>query len=114
MLEVGNPGLTMTESRAHFSLWAILAAPLLAGNDLRTMGDTVRLILTNEEVIAINQDPAGIQGRKLRDDGKQEVWGRPLRGGDRAVVLLNRADTATTIQADVSALGLRGAKYVAR
>jgi hypothetical protein len=63
MLEVGNGGMTDVEYRSHFSLWAILAAPLIAGNDLRSMRPEIRHILTNKEVIAINQDPLGMQGR---------------------------------------------------
>jgi alpha-galactosidase len=97
MLEVGNEGLTLEESRAHFSLWAVLAAPLMAGNDLRTMSAESREILTNREVIAVNQDSAGRQGRKVRDDGTAEVWARELADGGRAVVLFNRDSTAASI-----------------
>ena len=95
MLEVGNGGMTDTEYRAHFSLWAMLAAPLIAGNDLRDhAADSVREILTNRDVIAIDQDPLGQQGRKVRDDGDLEVWARPLADGSRAVILLNRGASA--------------------
>jgi alpha-galactosidase len=97
MLEVGNGGLTVEESRAHFSLWAILAAPLVAGNDLRTMTPETRDILTNRDVIAVNQDPLGRQGRKVRDDGAAEVWARELVDGSRAVVLFNRDSTAAAV-----------------
>jgi len=90
MLEVGNGGMTDTEYRAHFSLWAILAAPLMAGNDLRSMRPEIRDILTNEEVIAINQDPLGSQGKRLRSNEGREVWAKQLKDGSRAVVLLNR------------------------
>jgi alpha-galactosidase len=91
MLEVGNGGMTATEYRGHFSFWALLAAPLMAGNDLRSMSAETRDILTNREVIAIDQDPLGRQGRKVRDDGDQEVWARELADGSRAVILFNRA-----------------------
>jgi alpha-galactosidase len=91
MLEVGNGGLNAIESRAHFSLWAILAAPLMAGNDIRTMTPEIKAILTNKEVIAIDQDPLGRQGRKVRDDGDFEVWSKELADGSRAVALLNRS-----------------------
>ena len=74
MLEVGNPGLTLAESRAHFSLWALFAAPLMAGNDLQAMKPAIKDILTNREVIAVDQDSLGLQGRKVRDDGPHEVW----------------------------------------
>ena len=90
MLEVGNGGMTTPEYRAHFSLWSILAAPLIAGNDLRNMGPDIQVILTNKEVIAVNQDPLGIEGRRVRKEGDLEVWARPLQDGSRAVVLLNR------------------------
>jgi alpha-galactosidase len=90
MLEVGNGGMTTTEYRAHFSLWAILAAPLIAGNDLRDMKPEIREILTQKEVIAVDQDPAGIEGHRARKDGDAEVWAKPLQDGSRAVILLNR------------------------
>ncbi len=92
MLEVGNSGLTPGESRAHFSLWAILAAPLMAGNDLRNMSPEIKEILTNREVIAVDQDRLGKQGRKIKDSGDLEVWARELSDGNRAVVLFNRGE----------------------
>ncbi len=97
MLEVGNGGMTDTEYRSHFSLWAILAAPLLAGNDLRDMRAGIRDILTNKEVIAVDQDPLGRQGRRVRKDGDLEVWVKQMKNGSRAVVLLNRAATEQRI-----------------
>jgi len=93
MLEVGNDGLTDIEARAHFSLWAILASPLMAGNDLRTMSSATREILTNHEVLAVNQDPLGRQGRRVTKRGDLEVWSRRLHDGSRAVVLFNRGDS---------------------
>jgi len=98
MLEVGNGELTYEENRAHFSLWCILAAPLMLGNDIRDMTPEVQRILTNREVIAVNQDPLGRQGRKVRDDGDLEVWSKELADGSRAVVLFNRSDR----EADIS------------
>lgn len=97
MLEVGNGGMTVVEYRAHFSLWAILAAPLMAGNDLRAMSEEIRAILTNTEVIAADQDRLGRQGRRVRDDGDLEVWARELADGSRAVVLFNRSDAEAEI-----------------
>jgi alpha-galactosidase len=97
MLEVGNGGMTDTEYRSHFSFWCLLAAPLMAGNDLRAMNAATRDILTNKEVIAINQDPLGKQGSKVRDDGDYEVWARPLADGSRAVILFNRSTKAAEI-----------------
>jgi alpha-galactosidase len=90
MLEVGNGGMTTTEYRSHFSLWAIMAAPLIAGNDLRSMTPEIHDILTNKEVITIDQDPMGRQGRRVWKDGDLEVWGKQLKDGGRGVVLLNR------------------------
>ena len=106
MLEVGNPGLTDTESRSHFSLWALLNAPLLAGNDIRNMSQATRSILTNTDVIAVNQDWGGKQGAKVRDDGQQEVWAKPMRDGSVAVVLLNRASAPATISTTAGQIGL--------
>jgi alpha-galactosidase len=93
MLEVGNGGMTDEEYRSHFSLWALLAAPLMAGNDLRTMKPEIRDILTAKEVIAVNQDPLGREGRRVRKDGELEVWAKELQDGSRAVILLNRTST---------------------
>ena len=80
MLQVGNAGLTVPESRAHFSMWSMLAAPLMAGNDVRAMSPDIREILTNPEVIAIDQDPLGRQGHKIRDDGDHELWTEAVAG----------------------------------
>jgi alpha-galactosidase len=90
MLEVGNGGMSDTEYRAHFSLWAMLAAPLIAGNDLSDMSAATRAILLNKEIIAIDQDALGIQAHRAAKIGDAEVWVRPVRGGGRAVALLNR------------------------
>ena len=90
MLEVGNGGMTDTEYQSHFSLWAMLAAPLIAGNDLRDMSPAIHDILTNKEVIAIDQDPLGREGERVSKNGDLEVWARPLADGSRAAVLLNR------------------------
>jgi len=90
MLEVGN-GMSQSEDRAHFTLWCIMAAPLIAGNDLKTMNKETMEILTNREVIAVDQDSLGIQGFKCRVEGGLEVWGKPLISGDWAVCFLNRS-----------------------
>lgn len=108
MLEVGNGGMTDTEYRAHFSLWAMLAAPLIAGNDLSTMTPETRAILTNREVIAVDQDGLGVEGKRVAKDGDFEVWARPLKGGGRAVILLNRATASHEIRVDWEALGYPG------
>ena len=105
MLEVGNGGMTDVEYRSHFSLWALMAAPLIAGNDVAAMTPATRDILLNREVIAIDQDPLGIQGHRIRDDGDQELWARPLADGGRAVVLFNRGEVPATIAASWPELG---------
>jgi alpha-galactosidase len=105
MLEVGNGGMSDTEYRAHFSLWAMLAAPLMAGNDLQAMTPAIRDILTNREVIAIDQDPLGRQGRRARKEGDLEVWVREITGGNRAVILLNRGKATREISASWEELG---------
>jgi alpha-galactosidase len=106
MLEVGNGELSYSENVAHFSLWCILAAPLMLGNDIRTMSDEVLEIITNKEVIAINQDPLGRQGKKVRDDGDLEVWSKELHDGSRAVLLFNRSETEQEIPFEWYEVGL--------
>ena len=105
MLEVGNGGMTDTEYRAHFSMWCLLAAPLMAGNDLRAMSAATKEILMNKEVIAVDQDPLGIQGHKVWADGDFEVWARPLADGSRAVALLNRGAATGHISVTWTGLG---------
>ena len=97
MLEVGNGGMTTAEYRSHFSLWALMAAPLIAGNDLRSMTPEIRDILTNKEVIAIDQDSLGRQGRRVAKAGDLEVWSKQLQDGSRAVILLNRSGSSQEI-----------------
>ncbi len=97
MLEVGNGGMNADEYRTHFSLWSMMAAPLIAGNDLTAMTPETKSILLNREVIAIDQDPLGIPGRRVRRDGTSEVWTRELQGGNRAVALVNRSTSPARI-----------------
>jgi len=111
MLQVGN-GLSQTEDRAHFSLWSVLAAPLLAGNDLRSMSAETKALLTNREVIEVNQDPLGVQGRKVRDDGMEEVWAKPLSRAATSVVFLNRGESSVRMQVRFSELGMNGPQAV--
>lgn len=98
MLEVGNEGLTFAESRAHFSLWCILAAPLMAGNDVRKMSPEINALLIDREALAINQDPLGKQGWRFRAEPGREIWVRELTGGDWAVALLNTGDSAAELE----------------
>jgi alpha-galactosidase len=100
MLEVGNGGMTGDEYRAHMSLWAIQAAPLIAGNDLRTMSEETRSILTNPEVLAVDQDARGVQGYLVSSGPPElQVWAKPLQDGSRAVALLNRSAAPAEITA---------------
>jgi alpha-galactosidase len=94
MLEVGNGGMTKEEYRAHFSMWAMFSAPLLAGNDISNMTADTKEILMNKEVIAIDQDPLGQQGRRVKKTGDLEIWSKQLQDGGRAVALLNRGAAA--------------------
>ena len=105
MLEVGNRGMTLTEYRAHFSLWAILAAPLIAGNDIGSMTPEIHDILANKDVIAVDQDVLGSQGRRIYKNGNLEVWAKQLHDGSRAVVLLNRAESAHQVTVSWEDLG---------
>ncbi len=105
MLEVGNGKLTPAENRLHMSLWAILAAPLLAGNDLSKMSPDTLAVLTNRDVIAIDQDPLGIQGDRVSETGPLEIWAKPLKGGAKAVGLFNRGESALPITLKLSDVG---------
>jgi alpha-galactosidase len=92
MLEVGNGGMTPDEYKTHFSMWAMLAAPLMAGNDIRNMEAVTKEILTNFDVIAVNQDKRGEQATKFMDMGEYEIWAKPLADGQVAVCFLNRTN----------------------
>jgi len=111
MLEVGNGKLTIEENRAHFAMWAMLAAPLLAGNDLPHMKPEINAILTNRDVIAIDQDKLGRQGTRAYSDGEVEVWTRHLSGGALAVAVLAAGDNRFSthpFHLDLAKLGLHG------
>jgi alpha-galactosidase len=112
MLEVGNGHLTNAENRSHFSWWAMLAAPLIAGNDLSHMSQEVRDILTRQDVIAVDQDALGKQATRAYTDGEVEVWTRPLQGGALAVAVFNVGSTRYAgthpFHLDLAKLGLHG------
>lgn len=110
MLEVGNGGMSATEYRTHMSLWAMLAAPLIAGHDVRQSSPETIAILTNREVIAIDQDPLGRSGRRVVRRGPLEVWKRELEGGRTAVALFNRGETPATVETTLAELGIEGAQ----
>ncbi|WP_049569555.1 glycoside hydrolase family 27 protein [Streptomyces sp. SBT349] len=111
MLVVGRPGLTLTESRSHFALWALMAAPLMAGNDIRTMSADVSAILRNPRLLAVNQDPLGAGGRRVRDDGEVEVFAKSLSDGSVAVGLFNRGGGTTTVTTTAAQIGLAGGSF---
>ncbi|HEU4608608.1 MAG TPA: NPCBM/NEW2 domain-containing protein, partial [Chitinophagaceae bacterium] len=111
MLEVGNLKNTV-EDKAHFSLWCILAAPLMAGNDLRTMKESVRNILTAPEIIAVDQDKRGVQGYKVYEKDGQFVYNKPLSDGTTAVLLLNSGDKPANISVRWEQIGLTGKQQV--
>lgn len=115
MLEVGKLA-SETEDRAHFSMWAIMAAPLLAGNDIRSMSTATKAILTNTEVIAVDQDALGIQGTRVASPGANlEVWAKQLSGANSvAVALLNRGSSSASITAAWSAIGLEAGAATVR
>ena len=112
MLEVGNGKLGYGENRTHFSMWAMLAAPLLAGNDLPNMKPEIKAILTNRDVIAIDQDNLGKQGTRAYSEGEVEVWSRHLAGGALAVAIINTADNGRfashPFHLSLAELGLHG------
>jgi alpha-galactosidase len=112
MLEIGNGGMTDEEYRTHMSLWCLLAAPLLAGNDLRDMRKEISDILTNREVVAIDQDAKGVQGVRVAKNGDLEVWEKPLTDGSHAVGLFNLGASAAQVTANFSDLKLSGSHAV--
>jgi alpha-galactosidase len=100
MLEVGNGGMTTEEYKAHFSLWCMLAAPLLAGNDLQNMSPETKSILTNKEIIALDQDILGRQGECWRNNGDYQILMKILANNEKAVCLLNSSDEKKTVLVD--------------
>ena len=112
MLEVGNSGMTETEYQTQFSLWCLLSAPLISGTNLPKMSPRALAILTNKEAIAVNQDPLGVQARRVFQDRDCEVWGKRLWDGGQAVGLFNRGDAPAEIAACWSDLGLTGLRPV--
>lgn len=107
MLEVGNGGMTDVEYRSHFSLWSIMASPLLIGTDLRTVKPEALQILLNKDVIAIDQDPLGVQGKQVRDADGIHVIVKPLKGGSRAVAVFNEGDASKDVTVASTEIGLK-------
>ena len=112
MLEVGNGKMSTEEYRTHMSLWALLAAPLIAGNDLSKMSDDTKALLMNKGVIAIDQDPLGKQGDRVYEEGPHEVWSKPLAGGAVAVGLFNRGETVSPMSVTLKELGVKKAREI--
>ncbi|WIN00524.1 ricin-type beta-trefoil lectin domain protein [Actinoplanes oblitus] len=111
MMEVGRSGLTDTEQRSHFALWAMLASPLIAGNDLRSMSAATQTILKNPRLIAINQDTLGLQATQVANDGTRRVLAKRLANGDVAVALFNQGGSTTTVSTTAAAIGKSGSSF---
>jgi alpha-galactosidase len=114
MLEVGRPGLTDTEQRSHFAMWAVMAAPLLAGNDVRSASAATLSILKNADLIAVNQDPLGLQATQVSFDGTRRVLAKRLANGDVAAALFNQGSRTTTISTTAGAVGKTGTSFTLR
>ena len=112
MLEIGNGGMTDSEYQTHMSLWSLLSAPLLAGNDIRSMATPIANILMNKDVVAIDQDRLGKQAVRVAKEGTTEVWSKPLHDGGWAVGLFNRGADTATVAARFSDIGANGSHYV--
>ncbi|HET7100792.1 MAG TPA: glycoside hydrolase family 27 protein, partial [Terriglobia bacterium] len=108
MLEVGNGHMNPAEYRTHMSLWCILAAPLISGNDLSSMSQETLAMLTNPEVVAVDQDPAGKEGYRLSQEGPLQVWVKPLAGGSKAVGLFNTGESTMPVGVRFKDVGLSG------
>ena len=112
MLEVGNGKMTKDEYLTHMSLWCILAAPLLAGNDLSKMTQATLGILTNPEVVAVDQDPKGVEGHRISQVGPLEVWAKPLADGSQVVGLFNRGESMNPVSLDFRDIGVSGSATI--
>jgi alpha-galactosidase len=110
MMEIGNGGMTDTEYRTHMSMWAMMAAPLIIGTDLRTASAATLAILGNKNIIAIDQDRLGVQGAVVADTAGLMAVDKPLAGGDRAIALYNSTDSLATVSVPATATGLRAAR----
>jgi len=107
MLEIGNGGMTEDEYKTHMSLWCMLAAPLIAGNYLTRMTPEILAILSNPEIIAVDQDTLGAQGHRVTQEGELEVWVKPLAEGGKAVGLFNRGYGPMPVTVNFQDIGLR-------
>jgi len=112
LLQAGNGGMTADEYRTQLNLWAILAAPMMLGNDVRIMTRDTLTLLTNQEVIAVDQDPLGSQGKRVAKNGDSEVWARPLADGSVAVAFFNRGNQSAPVAVSWAQLGIDGLRNV--
>jgi len=112
MLEIGNGKMTDEQYQTHMTLWVMLAAPLLAGNDLSKMTDADKRLLLNKEAIAVDQDALGKQGDRLYVSGDLEVWTKPLTGGRVAVAMFNRSWSTRDVSVDLAEIGFKGGAHV--
>ena len=106
--------MSFEEYKVHFGLWSLSKAPLLIGCDITNMSKETLEILTNDEVIAINQDSLGVQGKKLESNDGKEVWGGPLSGDAFVIMLLNRGESPAEIEANFAKLGIEKGEYIVR
>jgi alpha-galactosidase len=108
MLATGEQGLTIDEQKTHFALWCVMSSPLILGNDPRVMTKAEKEILLNRECIAINQDPTE-QGKRVNSSENVEIWVKQLKGGEKAVLVLNRnKDGRNNFAVDLGAFGIKG------
>jgi len=114
MMEVGRGGMTDTEMRSHFALWAVMASPLIAGNDIRSASAATLNILRNQNLIAINQDSLALQAVQVSNDGTRRVLAKRLSNGDVAVALFNQGSATTTIATTAAAIGKTGSSFTLR
>ncbi|MSP95069.1 MAG: glycoside hydrolase family 27 protein [Alphaproteobacteria bacterium] len=112
LVQIGNGGMTENEYRTHLNLWAVRGAPLMLGNDVRIMRPETVTLLTNREVIAIDQDAGGRQGKRVAQVGQTEVWAKPLADGSTAVAFFNRGDASAPVAVSWQQLGLAGPRQV--
>ncbi|RHN52890.1 Alpha-galactosidase [Medicago truncatula] len=112
MLEVGNGGMTTEEYRSHFSIWALAKAPLLVGCNIQAMDNITYELISNSEVIAVNQDKLGVQGKKVKSNNDLEVWAGPLTNNKVAVILWNRSSSNATVTASWLDIGLKSETIV--
>jgi len=112
MMEIGRGGMSDTEMRSHFALWAMMASPLIMGNDVRSMDSATQTILKNKNLIALDQDSLALQATQVSNDGTRRVLAKKLANGDVAVALFNQGSSTTTVSTTASAIGMSGSSFV--